>query len=123
MNIEPWLLFLGGLATVIGSTLASRYAGRASVKAKELDVESLAYQRADGLNEGIFKRLNDEIASLRTDRDADRQRIANVEAEVKEVRNYNNQLITFIYKMIAIFRRHELLSEIDPKDVPDGIHL
>ena len=39
------------------------------------------------------------------------------------MRNYNNALITFLYKVIAILRRHDLTDEIDPKDVPDGIHL
>jgi len=63
------------------------------------------------------------IQTLNTRVDGLDKRLDTAEKEIEQVRNYNNALITFLYKVIAILRRHDLTDEIDPKDVPDGIHL
>lgn len=124
MTIDP---VLGGILIAIvsgaGTYLASRYAARTSMKTKKVDVEAEAYLRADQLTAGVVERLRLQVEDLDKGRKEDQKRITEVAEEVRKVRDYNNQLITFIYKMIALIRRHELTGEIDPKDVPDGIHI
>lgn len=61
MPIEPWLIFAACLVTVGGSIFGARYAGRASVKVKEIDVDAAAYERADRINSGAFSRLEAEV--------------------------------------------------------------
>lgn len=61
MPVEPWLIFLAGLLTVAGSVLGARYASRASVKVKEIDVDAAAYERADRINAAAFQRLESEV--------------------------------------------------------------
>ena len=61
MSVEPWLIFIGVLVTAAGSILGALYVARASVKVKEIDVDAAAYERADRINTGAFKRLEDEV--------------------------------------------------------------
>jgi hypothetical protein len=49
--------------------------------------------------------------------------LADLRTEVRQVRSHNNALTTFIYKMLAILRKHNLTDEIDPRDVPEDIHI
>ena len=63
------------------------------------------------------------IQTLNTRVDGLDKRLETAEKEIEQVRNHNNALITFLYKVVAILRRHNLTDEIDPKDVPDGIHI
>lgn len=61
MNVEPWLAFLGAVITVTGSYGAAKYASKASVRTKELDVDAAAYERADRITNGAFLRLEAEV--------------------------------------------------------------
>lgn len=113
--MEGWMIFLAALATVAGSYGAARYAGRASVKVKELDVEGQAYQRAQGINEEIVTALRQQIADLNG-------RLDSVEREVKEVREHNNALTRYCYRLIDIIRGLGHGDKI-PTPPPIGIHL
>lgn len=61
MPIEPWLIFFGVVVTAGGSIMGALYVAKASVKVKEIDVDAAAYERADRINTGAFKRLEDEV--------------------------------------------------------------
>lgn len=123
MTIEPWMTLAGIFITGLLSYGAARYAGKATVRVKEIDVASQAYTQAEGITKGLIETLRKQIEDLQHDRAADLERIENIEREVREVRDHNNALVTFVYKMLAIFRKHGLTDQIDPKDVPDGIHI
>jgi sensor histidine kinase YesM len=121
--MDAILGILAGLFSGVATVIVARYSMRTTLKSKKLDVEAESYARADKMTADLLIRMREQINDLENGRKEDQSRISDVEHEVREVRNYNNQLITFIYKMIALVRRHELLAEIDPKDVPDGIHI
>jgi len=113
--MEGWMIFLAGLATVAGSYGAARYAGRATVKVKELDVEGQAYIRAQGINAEIVEALRSQIADLSS-------RLGSVEREVKEVREHNNALTRYCYRLIDLLRSLGHGDKI-PIPPPTGIHL
>jgi hypothetical protein len=113
--MEPWLIFIAGLVTVAGSYGAARYAGRAAVKVKELDVDGQAYIRAQDINAEIVKALRDQIKALDG-------RLDSVEKEVKEVRGHNNELIRAYYRLVDILRAVGHGDKI-PTPPPTGIHL
>lgn len=131
--MDPWLIFLAGLVTVAGSVLGARYASRASVKVKELDVAGQAYVQAQGINADIVRALQGRITDLEGDRKKDKAeheaelakrdvRLDALEREFREVRDHNNALITFAYKLIALARKHGYEGEI-PTPAPRGIHI
>lgn len=113
--MDGWLIFLAGLATVAGSILGARYAGRATIKVKELDVDGQAYIRAQGINEEIVTALRDQIKDLS-------DRLGSVEREVKEVREHNNALTRYCYRLVDILRSLGHGDKI-PTPPPTGIHL
>ncbi|AYN58645.1 hypothetical protein QEO74_gp46 [Arthrobacter phage Nandita] len=133
MNVEPWMGVIGILITVAGSYGAARYAGKSSVKVKELDVDGQAYIRAQGINTEIVEALRQQIKDIEEDRKSDKAeyqeqlakrdvRLDAVEREVREVRTHNNALIAYCYRLIEILRRHGHGHEI-PTPPPPGIHL
>lgn len=113
--MDGWLIFLAGLATVAGSILGARYAGRATIKVKELDVDGQAYVRAQGINAEIVEALRAQIHGLT-------ERLDSVEKEVKEVRGHNNELIRAYYRLVDILRSLGHGDKI-PTPPPTGIHL
>lgn len=113
--MEPWLIFAAGLVTVAGSYGAARYAGRAAVKVKELDVDGQAYLRAQGINAEIVEALRDQIKDLS-------DRLGSVEREVREVREHNNALTRYCYRLIDILRSVGHGEKI-PTPPPVGINL
>lgn len=113
--MEPWLIFVVGILTVAGSVAGARYAGRASVKVKELDVDGQAYLRAQGINAEIVEALREQIRGL-TDR------LDSVEREVREVREHNNALTRYCYRLIDILRSMGHGDKI-PNPPPVGINL
>lgn len=113
--MDGWLIFLAGLATVAGSILGARYAGRATVKVKELDVDGQAYIRAQGINAEIVEALRGQIKGLT-------ERLDSVEKEVKEVRGHNNELIRAYYRLVDILRGLGHGDKI-PMPPPTGIQL
>jgi len=122
MNLEPWQGLLGIFVTGLLSYAAARYAGKSSVKVKELDVDGQAYIRAEGITQGLIETLRKQIEDLQNDRASDLARIEKIEQEVREVRTHNNALIQYCYRLIEILRRHGHGDEI-PTPPPTGIHL
>jgi TolA-binding protein len=113
--MDGWMILLAALATVAGSYGASRYAGRATVKVKELDVDGQAYIRAQGINAEIVEALRSQITDLNG-------RLDSVEKEVKEVRDHNNALIRYCYRLVDILRGLGHGDKI-PTPPPSGIHI
>lgn len=115
MNIDPLWALLGIVVTVAGSVIGARYAGKSSVKVKELDVDGQAYLRAQGINAEIVEALRAQIEALSS-------RLEKVEQEMTEVRDHNSALITFAYRLVALARKYGHEAEI-PTPPPHGIHL
>ena len=135
--MEPWQiasLFFGGIVTLVGTVYGAYKAGKTTVKVKELDVDGKAFERAEKIYAGAIGTLQQQYNSLDAARTADNAahakelakrdaRLDQVEKEVNKVRDQNNALVTFVYKMLALLRTHNLTDQINPLDVPDGIHI
>lgn len=132
--IELWQLVIVAIITVAGSVTAARYAGKSSVKVKELDVDGQAYIRAEGITAGLIEQLTKEVKRIEQAREDDKKehaeelakrdvRLDTFEDKLREVINRNHALTTFVYILVAILRRHDLLAEINSQDVPDGIRV
>ncbi|CAH0296406.1 hypothetical protein SRABI26_04393 [Arthrobacter sp. Bi26] len=132
--MEQWQVIILGIITLIGSVYGAYKAGKTTVKVKELDVDGKAFERAEQIYAGAIGTLQKQYADLDTARKEDNvahalelakrdERLERVEKEVHKVRDQNNALVTFVYKMLAILRTHNLTDEISPLDVPDGIHI
>lgn len=134
MNIELWQAVLIALITIAGSIACARYAAKSSVKVKELDVDGQAYLRAEGITAGLIKQLTEQIERVEKNRDEDKlehqselakrdERLDAFEKKLRALGDHNQALTTFAYIMVAILRRHSLIGEINPQDVPDGIRI
>ena len=134
MNLEVWQVLLAALITVAGSVMAARLSARSAVKVKELDVDGQAYLRAEGITANLIKKLEDSIIRIEKARDDDNaehqqelakrdERLDAFEKKLRALGDHNQALTTFVYIMVAILRRHSLIGEINPQDVPDGIRI
>lgn len=134
MNLELWQGIVLALISMVGSVLLARSSGKTSVKVKELDVDGQAYIRAEGITAGLIKQLTEQIDRVEQAREDDKaehaeelakrdKRLDAFEEKLREVINRNHALTTFIYVLVAILRRHDLLAEINSQDVPDGIRV
>lgn len=132
--IEPWQAILLAIITVTGSVIAARLAGKSAVRVKELDVDGQAYIRAEGITAGLIEQLTKQVARVEKAREDDNlehaeelakrdKRLDAFEEKLRDVINRNHALTTFIYVLVAILRRHDLLTEINQMDVPDGIRV
>ena len=75
MTVDPWMTLTGIFITAVLSYAAARYAGKSSVKVKELDVDGQAYIRAEGITQGLIETLRKQIEDLQQDRASDLARI------------------------------------------------
>ena len=134
MTIELWQGVLLALITVAGSLGVARYSGKSSVRVKELDVDGQAYIRAEGITAGLIEQLTKQVDRVEKAREDDNlehaeelakrdKRLDAFEEKLRDVINRNHALTTFIYVLVAILRRHDLLAEINQTDVPDGIRV
>jgi len=134
MPLEIWQAVLLALITVAGSLGVARYSGKSSVRVKELDVDGQAYIRAEGITAGLIEQLTKQVDRVEKAREDDNlehaeelakrdKRLDAFEEKLRDVINRNHALTTFIYVLVAILRRHDLLAEINQTDVPDGIRV
>jgi len=110
------IALLAAGVTVTGAVVTAVLTYRATRK-RDKTTDALTERRdtiAD--RDSLIKTLNERV-------DGVEDRLHAAENEIKQVRNHNNALVAFVYKMLAIFRKHGITDEIDPKDVPDGIHI
>ncbi|MDR6794357.1 hypothetical protein J2X12_002906 [Pseudarthrobacter oxydans] len=107
---------------------------KSSVKVKELDVDGQAYLRAEGITAGLIKQLTEQITRVESAREDDKrehqaelakrdERLDAFEKKLQALGDHNQALTTFVYVVLAILRRHGLIGEINPQDVPDGIRI
>lgn len=134
MNLELWQALLIALITLVGSLYMARSAAKSSVRVKELDVDGQAYLRAEGITANLIKKLEDSIVRIEKARDDDNaehqkelakrdERLDAFEKKLRTLGDHNQALTTFVYVVLAILRRHNLIGEINPQDVPDGIRI
>lgn len=108
--IELWQGALLAIITVGGSIMAARYAGKSSVKVKELDVEAGAYDRAERINAAAFIRLDGEIAELRS-------RSVLQDAEIVKLRDGMDK-VAHAFRVAMNFIEQFLLWERDGSQPP-----
>jgi glutathionyl-hydroquinone reductase len=97
----------------------------------------LTGRRTKGLIDALRQQVNDlqqDRLDDKASRDADKRehqdelakrdaRLDAFEEKLRAVSSHNHALTNFIYVMLAILRRHGLIGEINPQDVPDGIRI
>lgn len=79
MNANNVVTLIIGVLTVVASVIASRYSRRGAVEVATVGAEQGAYLRAEGIYKNAIDRLEQE-------RDEDRQRITELEAEVRDLK-------------------------------------
>lgn len=121
--MDPWLVFLGGVITVAGSVFGARYASRASVKVKEIDVDAAAYERADKINAAAFQRLEAEV-------ERQGQELSELRNAVKQINKVFQTALNFIEQFLLWERNPQaplpqipepLKEHLDPRLVAEHI--
>lgn len=121
--MDPWLVFLGGAVTVAGSVFGARYASRASIKVKEIDVDAAAYERADKINAAAFQRLEGEV-------ERQGRELADLRTAVKQINKVFQTALNFIEQFLLWERNPEaplphipepLKEHLDPRLVAEHI--
>lgn len=114
MVLEIWqviLLFLGGLATVIGTYFTARYTARSAVIVKELDVDGKAFERAEKIYLTSLERLEGEfethrensakdIRELKERSTAQDEEITRLRASIEKVNGAFRVAVNFIEEML-----------------------
>lgn len=108
--IELWQGVLLALITVGGSIMAARYAGKSSVKVKELDVDAAAYERAEKINVAAFSRIESEVKDLR-------DRLTQQGEELGKLRD-GMEKVTSAFRIAMNFIEQFLLWERDGSQPP-----
>ena len=111
---------LGGGGTVGVAWLeARRRARREAAIAVRAEQKFAVDERSEILsliNSQLVKPLQEELEDIR-------KRLKDAEGKIDNLEDYNNHLVSFIYKLIGLARMHGYDKEIMPADVPPGIHL
>lgn len=110
MNVEPWQAILLAIITAGGATWGARFAGKSSVKVKELDVDAAAYERAERINAAAFTRLEGDVTDLRT-------RSTLQDAELVKLRDGMDK-VTRAFRIAMNFIEQFLLWERDGSQPP-----
>lgn len=110
MNIEPWQAILVAVITGIPIYYGARFAGRSSVKVKELDVDAAAYERAERINAAAFLRLEGDVTDLRA-------RSTMQDAELVKLRDGMDK-VTRAFRIAMNFIEQFLLWERDGSQPP-----
>lgn len=108
--IELWQAVALAIITVTGSIMAARYAGKSSVKVKELDVDAAAYERAERINTAAFLRLEGDVKDLRS-------RATMQDAELVKLRDGMDK-VTRAFRVAMNFIEQFLLWERDGSQPP-----
>lgn len=98
--IELWQVVLGALITMLGSYGAARYAGKSSVKVKEIDIDAAAYERADKINQAAFQRLEKEVSDLKSSHESQGKEIDALKKGMEKVTRVFRVAINFIEQFL-----------------------
>lgn len=125
------IAIITGMATLLGGSVVAGI--NALVQRRKTIVESRLTERRDTIadRDSLIETLRQDVHDLKNEqvtqkRDSEefkvtqRAETAQLRGEVQQVRDHNNALISWIYRAIAVFRKHDLLDEI-PLPTPDGI--
>lgn len=121
MSETVWLAVGGVLLSGLSAWFAAWFAGRSTVKVKQIDVEAAAYANANKINSDLFENLRQQIVDLKGELEDRDKRMDKIEEQLQEVRGHNNALISFCYRLIAIIRKGG--NETDIPNPPHGIYL
>lgn len=110
MNIELWQGIVLAIISAGGVGFAARFAGKSSVKVKELDVDAAAYERAERINTAAFTRLEGDISDLRN-------RSTMQDDELRKLRDGMDK-VTHAFRIAMNFIEQFLLWERDGSQPP-----
>jgi hypothetical protein len=120
---ESLISVVAAALTVLGAVFTAILTYRATRK-RDVTTDALTSRRdtiAD--RDALIETLQKDIRGLKGDMQGQRVETSELRSEVKDVRNHNSALTIFIYKMLAILRKHNLIDEINIMDVPEDIHI
>ncbi|ALV45839.1 hypothetical protein MB46_10440 [Arthrobacter alpinus] len=100
MTLQGWLTIAGIVVTAVFSYGASRYAGRASVKVKEVEVDAAAYERAESINAAMFKRLQEEVSALKESHEAQGDKLRILRDDLDKVTHVFRISMNFIERFL-----------------------
>lgn len=109
-------VLIGGVLTFFAAR--SKNTSEASQGDHRLELEERRDTVAD--RDNLIAILQGSVDRMETEMGRYRSELDEVKTQVREVTTHNNVLVTFVYKMLAVFRQYDLEHEIpDPR--PDGI--
>ncbi|WP_104164655.1 hypothetical protein [Arthrobacter sp. SX1312] len=120
--VDTVLTVLGTLITSAGLVAVAWFTYR-STRKRDSVTERLTERRdtiAD--RDSMIAGLRSDVTELRTEMNAQKDEVSKLRTEVGLVRDHNNALITYCYKLIAVIRGNGLADEI-PTPPPNGIHI
>lgn len=114
----------GGALAGIGTTGAAWLESKRRRRREEQIQESAEHKQAVDERSDILKVINEQLLEpLKTELGEVRERLKVAEDKIDHLEDTNDRLVAFIYRLIALTRKHGVDSEILPADVPPGIHL
>lgn len=120
---EVIIALLGVLSVVLASVLTFMATRSKNTSDTQQGAAGLALEeRRDTLSDrdSLIAILQGSVDTMQAEMKEYRVEVGVLRVEVGEVRTHNNALVTFVYKMLAVFRKYDLEHEIpDPK--PEGI--
>jgi len=108
--------------SALGVALIGAFNSLFSKKVRAPEDDLAARRDTIAERDSLIDSFKDDIKALKEDVKSQKAETAQLRQEIREVRDHNNALITFCYRLVAIIRRHGHESEI-PHPPPTGIHL
>lgn len=108
--MNEWFV-IGGIAiTSVFSYLAARYSSRSAVKAKTVEVDAEAYERADGINVQILQNVDNELKRLSLKVEEQDKALATQASQIKSLTT-DVEEVTRIFRVAINFIEQDLLWE------------
>lgn len=101
MEFDPggWFYLVAAAITIAGSYAAARYAGKASIKVKELDVGQLAYATAQKITSELIDNLRTELDRAKKQIQELQETLRTSQAESMQLRSQVTHLESTIDRM------------------------
>lgn len=115
----------GSLIAALGALGVASIGAINTLTSKKIKApEDKASERRDTIAErdALIDSFKEDILVLKEDVKAQKAETATLRQEVQAVRDHNNALINFCYRLLAIIRRHGHEDEV-PLPPPTGIHI
>lgn len=108
--MNEWFVFGGIAVTAVFSYFAARYSSRSAVKAKTVEVEAEAYERADGINVQILQNVENELKRLSLKVKEQENALTTQAGQIKSLTD-DVEEVTRIFRVAINFIEQDLLWE------------